>query len=95
MPVKYLGRAFVLLLIAVLAAGAAYFVIKATLPPGKRADLQNHRAITATADYSQKKQLAPEPRAANISGGLFGFTGLLSVTLLVAITGRYVFRLRL
>jgi cytochrome b561 len=93
--VKFFGRAFVLLFVAMLAAGAAYFVIKATLPPGKRSDLQNHRTITAAADYSQKKQLAPGPRTANVSGGVFEFAGILSVTLLVAITGRYVFRLRL
>lgn len=92
---KYFGRALVLLLVAALAGGAAYFVVKATLPPGKRADLQNHRIITATDGYSQKKQLAPGRRAANVSGGLLGFAGILSITLLVAITGRYVFRLRL
>jgi hypothetical protein len=92
---KYLGRALVLLLVGLLAAGAAYFVVKATLSPEKRADLQNHRVVTAAADYSQKKQLAPGRRAPNVSGGLFGFAGILSVTLLVAITGRYVFRLRL
>jgi cytochrome b561 len=93
--VKHFGRTFVLLLVATLAAGTAYFVIKATLPGWKRADLQNRPAITATADYSQKKQLAPGPRAANVSGGFFGFAGILSITLLVAVTGRYVFRLRL
>jgi len=69
--------------------------MKASLPQRKLADLQNHRAITAAADYSQKKQLAPGRRAADVSGGLFGFAGILSLTLLVAITGRYVFRLRL
>jgi cytochrome b561 len=92
---KYLGRAFVLLLVAILAAGAVYFAMKATLPPRKRADLQNHRPVTAVADYSQKKQLAPGRRTANVSDGLFEFGGILSLTLLVAVTGRYVFRLRL
>jgi cytochrome b561 len=93
--VKYFGRALVLLLVASLAAGGAYFAVKASLPPGKRADLQSHRVITAAADYSEKKQLAPGRRASNLSGGLFGFVGILSVTLLVAVIGRYVFRLRL
>lgn len=92
---KYIGRGIVVLLVALLAAGAAYFAIKATLPPGKRADLQNQRVITAMAWHSQKNQLAPAPRAAQVSDGLFGFGFALSVTLFVAILGRYVFRLRL
>jgi hypothetical protein len=95
MLAKYLGRGFVSLLAALLAAGAAYFVISATLPPGKRAELQNQPAITATADYSQKSKLAPAPRAAHVVDGLFGFAVALAVVLLVAIIGRYVFRLRL
>ncbi len=93
--VKFLGRGFVSLLIAWLAAGAAYFTMNATLPPGKRADLQSQRAITATADPSQKNQLAPAPRAADVLDGLFGFASTVSAALLVAIIGRYVFRLRL
>lgn len=93
--VKYLGRGFVSLLIASLAAGATYFAIKATLPPAKRADLENRRAIAATGDHSQKNQLAPVPRAADVLDGLFGFGITVSVALLVAIIGRYVFRLRL
>ena len=93
--VKYLGRAFVLLLVAWLAAVAAYFVVKATLPPGKRADLQNRRVITVAADYSQKKHLAPGPRRADVLDGLFNLAVTVSTVLLVAITGRYVFRLRL
>jgi cytochrome b561 len=95
MLAKYLGRGFVSLLAALLAAGAAYFVIRATLPPGKRAELQNQRVITAAADYSQKSKLAPNPRAAHVMDGLFGFAVALAVVLLVAIIGRYVFRLRL
>ena len=93
--VKYLGRGSVVLLTASLAAGATYFAIKATLPPGKRADLQDQRVITATADPSQKNQLAPAPRGADVSDGIFGFAIAISVALLVAVIGRYVFRLRL
>jgi hypothetical protein len=93
--VEYLSRSFVVLLVALLAAGATYFAIKLTLPPGKRADLQNQRVITATADHSQKKQLAPAPRRADVPDGLFGFATAVSIVLLVAIIGRYVFRLRL
>ena len=93
--VKYLGRGFVVLLVAFLAAGATYFAIKLTLPQGKRVDLQNQRAITATADPSQKKQLAPAPRPAHVLDGLFSFGVTVSVALLVAIIGRKVFRLRL
>jgi len=93
--VEYLGRSFVVLLVALLAADAAYFVIKATLPPGKRAYLQHQPVITATADPSQKKLLAPEPRAAYVSDGFFGFVTAVSVVLLLAIICRYVFRLRL
>jgi cytochrome b561 len=92
---KYLGRGFASFLLALLVAGATYSAIKATLPPRKRADLQNQSVITATADLSQKSRLAPAPRAANVSGGIFGFAATLSVALLVAIIGRYVFRLRL
>jgi cytochrome b561 len=93
--VQYLGRTLLLLLVASLAAGTTYFAVKTTLPPGNRADLQNQRAVTATADYSQKKQLAPAPRAGDVLDGLFGFAVCFSVVLLAAITGRYVFRLRL
>lgn len=93
--VKYLGRGFVVLLVASLAAGGTYFAIKATLPPGKRAGLQNQRVIIATADPSQKDQLAPAPRTAEVLDGLFGFVFTVSVALLVAIIGRYVFHLRL
>ncbi len=93
--VKYLGRALVSLLIASVAAGATYFAIKATLPARKRADLQYQRPITASADHSQKNRLAPAGRSAEVMDGLFGFSFTLSVTLLVAIVGRYVFRLRL
>ena len=93
--VKYLGRGFATLLLASLAAGAAYFAIDATLAPGKRADLQNQGAITATANQSQKNQLAPAPRAAGVLDGLFGFAAIVAVTLLVAVIGRYVLRLRL
>jgi cytochrome b561 len=93
---QYLGRTFVLVLVASLAAGASYFAIKTTLSPRKRADLQNQRAVTATADYSQKKQLAPaQRRAGDVWDGLFGFALSVSVVLLAAIVGRYVFRLRL
>jgi cytochrome b561 len=92
--VKYLGRGFVVLLVASLAAGATYFAIKATLPPGERAALQNQRVITAT-DASHKNQLAPAPRTADVLDGLFGFATTVSVALLVAIIGRYVLRLRL
>lgn len=92
---KYLGRAFVLLLLGSLATSATYFAIKTTLSPGKRADLQSRSAITATADYSQKQQLAPAPRAGEGWDGLFALGVCLAVVLVVAITGRYVFRLRL
>jgi cytochrome b561 len=92
---QYLGRTLILLLFASLAASAPYFAIKTTLSPGKRADLQNQRAITAQADYSQKKQLAPAPRAGDVLDGLFGFAISMLVVLVAAITGRYVFRLRL
>jgi cytochrome b561 len=95
MLVKYIARGFVVLLLALLAADATYFAIKLTLPPGKRADLQHQRVITATAESWQKNELAPAPRAAHVVGGLFGFAFTVSVALLVAIIGRYVFRLRL
>jgi cytochrome b561 len=95
MFLKYIGRGFVVLLLALLAAGATYFAIKVTLSPGKRADLQNQRVITATAEHWQKNQLAPAPRAAHGWDGLFGFAVAISIVLLVAIIGRYVFRLRL
>jgi hypothetical protein len=77
------------------AAGATYFAIKLTLPDGKRFDLQNQRVITATADPSQKKQLAPAPRPADVLDGLFSFAVTVSVALLAAVIGRNVFRLRL
>lgn len=93
--VEHLSRGFVVLLLALLAAGATYFVVELTLPPGKRADLRNQRLITATADPSQKKQLAPAPRAAHLIDGLSGFAMTVSIAIFIAITGRYVFRLRL
>lgn len=93
--VKYFVRGFVSFLAALLAAGVTYFAISATLPPGKRAKLQNQPAIAATSDRSQKSKLAPAPRAADVLDGLFGFAITVSVALLVAIIGRYVFRLRL
>jgi len=93
--VKYLGRGVVVLIAASLAAGAAYFAIAVTLPPGKRAELQNRRPVAAAADRSQKVSLAPAPRAADVAAGLFEFAVTVSVALLMAIIGRYVFRLRL
>jgi cytochrome b561 len=93
--VQYLGRTFVVLLLASLATSATYFAVKATLSPGKIADLQNQPAVTATADYSQKQQLAPAPRNGDGLDGLFGFAACLSVVLFAAAIGRYVFRLRL
>jgi hypothetical protein len=89
--VKYLGRGFVVFLIALFAAGATYL----TLSQGKRFDLQNQRAITATVDPSQKKQLAPAPRPADVLDGLFSFAVTVLVALLAAVIGRNVFRLRL
>ena len=93
--VEYLGRGFVVLLLASVAAGATYFAIKATLPPGKRAAMENERAVTASARASQKAQLAPASRAADVWDGLFGFTSTVSVALFTAIIGRHVFRLRI
>jgi hypothetical protein len=92
---KYLGRGFGSLLLASLAAGATYSAIKATLPPGKHAALQNQSAITAKPVRLQKDQLAPAPRAADVLDGLFGFATTVSVALLAALIGRFVFRLRL
>jgi cytochrome b561 len=92
---KYLGRGIVTFVLALLMAGATYFAIKATLSPGKRAHLQHQLVITANADPAQKKQLAPAPRAADVPDGVFGFAVTLSVALITAIIGRYVFRLRL
>jgi cytochrome b561 len=94
-PAQYLGRILVLLLFASVAAGATYFAIKTTLPPGTRARLQNHPAVTVKADYLQKKRLAPSPRAADFWDGLFNFAISVLIVLLAAIVGRYVFRLRL
>jgi cytochrome b len=93
--VKYLGRGVVVLIAASLAAGVAYFAIAVTLPPGKHAELQNRRPVAAAADRSQKVSLAPAPRAADVAAGLFEFAVTVSVALLMAIIGRYVFRLRL
>ena len=94
-PLKYLGRALVVLLSASLAAGTAYFAVKLTLPAGKRAEWQNQRIILATADPSQKRRLAPAARPAQVFDGLFGFGTSVLVAVLVALIGRYVFRLRL
>jgi cytochrome b561 len=93
--VKYPGRGSVVLLIALLAAGTTYFAIKLTLPQEERVDLQNQRVITASADPSQKKQLAPAPRPADVLDGLFSFAVTVSIALLVATIGRKVFHLRL
>ena len=92
---KYLARGFVVHLAALMCAGTAYFAIKATLPPGKRYELQNQPVVTATADPSPKNQLAPTPRAAKGWDGLDGFAATVAIVLLAAIIGRYVFRLRL
>ena len=92
---KYLGRGFVVHLAALMCAGAAYFTIKATLSPGKRAELQNQQVVTAKADPLQKNQLAPAPRPAEVLDGLYGFSVTVAVVLLAVIIGRYVFRLRL
>jgi hypothetical protein len=92
---QYLGRAVIMLLVASLVAVATYFTMKATLSPEKRADLQDRHVITVKVDRSQKAQLAPAPRRPEISDGLQGLAGTVLIVLLIAMVGRYVFRLRL
>jgi hypothetical protein len=89
----WLGRAVAVLLVSSLAAGAAYFVIATTLPPGKRAAMERQRAA-ARADGTLRRQLAPRNRPAQPqrAGQL---AGTFLITVLVAGVGRYVFRLRL
>ncbi|MGC3960612.1 MAG: DUF4405 domain-containing protein [Verrucomicrobiota bacterium] len=92
---KYFGRAVIVILLAGLTAGAVYFTTKATLSPGKRFKLETQPSITATAEPAQKNQLAPPPRSALGWHGIDSFFATVAITLLLAIIGRYVFRLRL
>jgi cytochrome b561 len=92
---KSLGRGLIVLLLASLATSAVYFTMKATMLRSKKHQLMNQPTITATAKPPDKKDLAPRPRAALGWHGIDSFAAVLAITLLVAIIGRYVFRLRL
>jgi cytochrome b561 len=94
-PGNPLGRGFVVLLLAAVAAGAVYFAMEAMLPMGERAKLRHQPVITATAERSQKAQLAPQPRPAQLTDGTSNLSITVAATMFVVVIGRYVFRLRL
>jgi cytochrome b561 len=92
---KSLSRGLVVLILASFATSAVYFATKATFLPGKRSEFKKQPAVTATVKPPQNKDLAPRPRAALGWRGIDSFIAVLAITLLVAIIGRYVLRLRL
>lgn len=89
-----LGRGLVVLLIAASAAGAAYFTMAALteLPPESEPSRNEHGAAASAAE---PHPLAPRPRSVYLP---HGFEQLMVTTVsiaLVALTGRYLFRMRL
>lgn len=89
---SWLGRAVAVLLVASVGAGAAYFAIAAMLSPGKRAAM-NYQRAAARANGSAPN-LAPRDRPISVRRAP-DLAGTLSLTVFVAVIGRYVFRLRL
>jgi hypothetical protein len=103
---RSLGRAVAVLLVASVASGAVYFSMKALSYPKWRAAMERQRVAAANAAGREGNQPAPrptEPARARLAprnrpaepkraGQL---AAILVFTLLVAVIGRYVFRLRL
>jgi cytochrome b561 len=101
---RSLGRAVAVLLVASLAAGVSYFAIKAVMLQQMRA--RERQRVAASASGLPQNQPAPRPRepgrnplmprdrrAEPVMAGQVAAT--LAFTVLVAVIGRYVFRLRL
>jgi hypothetical protein len=91
-PLRWLGRAVAVLLVALAGAAVAYFAIAATLPPGKRAAMDHQRA--AAKAKGLPPNLAPHNRPLTMRKAP-DLAGVLALTVFVAVIGRYVFRLRL
>ena len=103
---RSLGRAVAVLLVASVASGAVYFSMKAMLLPKWRAAMERERVVTAGATGREGNQ--PVPRSTEPARNLLAprnrpislrrapdLAGTLSLTVFVAVIGRYVFRLRL
>jgi len=104
--VRSLGRAVAVLLVASLAAGVAYFAMKAVLLPKMRARFEQQRLADENAGERQGNQPAPRPteparnslmpRNRPISlRNAPDLAGTFALTVFVAVIGRYAFRLRL
>ena len=102
--VNWLGRTVAVLLVASLAAGGSYFGMKAILFQTMRARID--RVVAAGAIGREGNQPAPrptEPARDSLAPRNRVFSprkvpdlaGTLSLTVFVAVIGRYVFRLRL
>jgi hypothetical protein len=104
--VSWLGRAMAVLLLALLGASAAYFSMKAMLLPKMRARMERERVVAGGATGRGGNQPAPrstEPAKNALAPRNRPFSlrkapdlaGTLSLTVFVAVIGRYVLRLRL
>ena len=92
--VQYLGRGLVVLLIAASAAAAAYFTMAALteLPPEPEPS-HNERGPMASA--TEPQPLAPRPRSVYLPHGFEQLMVTTASIALAALTGRYLFRIRL
>ncbi len=91
---QYLGRGLVVLLIAASAAGAAYFTMAALteLPPEPEPS-RTERGPASSA--TEPQPLAPRPRSVYLRHGLEQLMVTTASIALAALTGRYLFRMRL
>jgi cytochrome b561 len=93
---KLPGRVVAVLLMVTLAATAVYFLMAPLiLGPRQRAGLASTPPITATASTAERAKLAPGPRSASFPQDLPKFAVTTAFVVVLAIVGRYVFRLRL
>ena len=103
---RWLGRAVAILLVAALAAGGSYFAMKAILFQKMRERIERERVVAAGTTGQTGKQSAPRPtepgrnplaprnRPLTLRKAP-DLAATLSLTVFVAVIGRYVFRLRL